>query len=187
MWASIVIMYVVKVATSADASEIENRKNLEETMMATRKLVFSIVSGYVKDQAIAEDLTQDTYLKAFTSTDSLKDKDRIKPWLCTIARNLSINWLKKKKEVKDEKGMANVDSLSLSPEIEFERGEMKDSPLRVLCPNTTALFGNKLIIWGGCRSDGTKYFNDGVIYDIEKGTWEKMIVRLRVEGITHGY
>ena len=41
----------------------------------------------VKDQASAEDLLQDTFIKIHTKLHTLKDTNRLKPWIFSIARN----------------------------------------------------------------------------------------------------
>lgn len=43
------------------------------------------------DDAAAEDLTQETMLKAFRSLDTLADPQRVRPWLMTILRRLRID------------------------------------------------------------------------------------------------
>ncbi|MCM3572621.1 sigma-70 family RNA polymerase sigma factor [Mesobacillus subterraneus] len=48
------------------------------------------------NQHIAEDLTQDTFLKAFQSLSSFRGESSLKTWLFKIARNTYINFSKKK-------------------------------------------------------------------------------------------
>ena len=42
--------------------------------------------GWVKDKAVAEDIVQETFLRAWKSLDSLKDEKAAKSWLITILR-----------------------------------------------------------------------------------------------------
>jgi RNA polymerase sigma-70 factor, ECF subfamily len=62
------------------------------------------LTGNVHD---AEDLAQETFIKAFRSLNSFKTKKIFYPWLYTIAINLTRNHLKKKKPLLIE----NVDHL----------------------------------------------------------------------------
>lgn len=44
------------------------------------------IQGKVKDEVVADDLLQETFIKVHTKLDTLKDVDKIKPWLFSIAR-----------------------------------------------------------------------------------------------------
>ena len=45
----------------------------------------------------AEDLAQETFIKMFNNIDSLKDQDKLKSWLYSIARNVAIDFFRKNK------------------------------------------------------------------------------------------
>ena len=47
------------------------------------------------NETLAEDLLQDTMLRAITSIDSFRENCSMKTWLCTIARNLYLNHCKR--------------------------------------------------------------------------------------------
>ncbi|MHC5082561.1 MAG: RNA polymerase sigma factor, partial [Planctomycetota bacterium] len=46
---------------------------------------------------LSEDLAQEAFLRAWQKRDQLKDTDRFRPWLCSIARNLVRNHHRQKK------------------------------------------------------------------------------------------
>lgn len=48
----------------------------------------------VKDEAIADDLLQDTFIKVHTKLDHLKDESKVRPWLFTIARYTTIDYFR---------------------------------------------------------------------------------------------
>jgi RNA polymerase sigma-70 factor (ECF subfamily) len=62
----------------------ESSRIAETHRAAIRRYVLHIV----RDPEAAEDLTQETLLRAHRSIDSLRDSDRIMPWLYRIATNL---------------------------------------------------------------------------------------------------
>lgn len=48
-------------------------------------------------EADAEDITQETFVKALLNIDSFRGESRLSVWLCGIARNTWYTWLKRKK------------------------------------------------------------------------------------------
>jgi RNA polymerase sigma-70 factor (ECF subfamily) len=79
----------------ANTSELQ--QGFDELM--TYKLsVFRICLGYAKDPREAEDLAQDTYLKAYLKLETLKNphcREVKKQWLFKIAKNTCLDHLKK--------------------------------------------------------------------------------------------
>ena len=69
------------------------------------ELVFSKYYKYVKhyalslcyDETLAEDITQETFYKAFKNIDKFKNECRIETWLCRIAHNEFVSLKRKKK------------------------------------------------------------------------------------------
>ena len=67
-------------------------------LMTYRHTVFRICLGYAKDPREAEDLAQDTYLKAYLKLETLKNpncQEVKKEWLFKIAKNTCLDHLKK--------------------------------------------------------------------------------------------
>ncbi len=61
-----------------------------------KNAIFLYLYRSTLNQHIAEDLTQDTFLKAFQSLSSFRGESSLKTWLFKIARNTYINFSKKK-------------------------------------------------------------------------------------------
>ncbi|MBT2691598.1 sigma-70 family RNA polymerase sigma factor [Bacillus sp. ISL-55] len=61
-----------------------------------KNAIFLYLYRSTLNQHIAEDLTQDTFLKAFQSLSSFRSESSLKTWLLKIARNTYINYSKKK-------------------------------------------------------------------------------------------
>jgi RNA polymerase sigma-70 factor (ECF subfamily) len=57
-------------------------------------VVRRFINMTVKNQWVADDLTQETFIKAYKSIDSLEDISKIKSWLIRIAYNLCLDYLK---------------------------------------------------------------------------------------------
>lgn len=63
----------------------------------TQKGVYLTISTIIKDKSTIEDLMQDVYIKAINSLPSYKVGTNFNAWICTIARNHTINYYNRKK------------------------------------------------------------------------------------------
>ena len=61
------------------------------------KQIHAFVQRRVKDYHIAEEITQDTFLRAYEKLDTLRNPDRFSGWLYMIATRCSFTWLAEKK------------------------------------------------------------------------------------------
>lgn len=66
---------------------------------AYRRLLFFIIVSIVKNETIAEDLLQDTFLKVYEAVGNLKDPDSFHSYITMTAKNLALNELKKMRRV----------------------------------------------------------------------------------------
>lgn len=72
----------------------ENTESLWQLFSAgLRSFIFS----KVKDEADADDILQDVYIKMHENLSQLKDSTKIKPWLYQVTRNLVIDYFRKKR------------------------------------------------------------------------------------------
>lgn len=55
------------------------------------RLIKSIALDILRDDSYADDIVQETFLKALDSKDTYHEEDSFSSWLCTIAKNLSLN------------------------------------------------------------------------------------------------
>jgi RNA polymerase sigma-70 factor (ECF subfamily) len=65
--------------------------NFDAVALPQRKNLYGAAMRLTRDQAEAEDLVQDTLVRAFRFWDSFQDGSNIKAWLFTILRNTFIN------------------------------------------------------------------------------------------------
>jgi RNA polymerase sigma-70 factor (ECF subfamily) len=69
-----------------NADSARERGRFEALCMPFRTDVFRFVYWLCRDRALAEDVVQETLLRAWRSLDSLGDEQAARPWLLTIAR-----------------------------------------------------------------------------------------------------
>src|SRR3569623_2395291 len=59
--------------------------------------VFSLVHRMVRDREVAEDLAQDTFIKVLNHIDRYSPEFKFSSWLFTLANNVAIDFLRRKK------------------------------------------------------------------------------------------
>lgn len=78
-----------------------------------QKGIHALVWRNIGDFHFAEEITQDTFLKAYTNLSTLNDPSQFAGWLYTIANRLCINWIQRNK--------STVQSLEDTPASEIEQ------------------------------------------------------------------
>ena len=96
---------------------VRNYNHFDTFYSLTKQQVFFAIYAIVKDQSVAEDLLQDTYMRFLEKIDHFKDGHNPVSYMTSIGRNLAINYYnqKKKEIVSDD----YIDMIP-SPEVETE-------------------------------------------------------------------
>ena len=80
---------------AAEVVDIEDKEELiDELMNKYGQEILQLVNSYVKNKTIAEDLTQDIFVKCYRSLNTFKGKSKVKTWLWRIAINHCKDYLK---------------------------------------------------------------------------------------------
>ncbi|MGY0693738.1 sigma-70 family RNA polymerase sigma factor [Virgibacillus sp. FSP13] len=80
---------------AADVFEIEDKEVLiDELMNKYGQEILQLVYSYVNNKAVAEDLTQDIFVKCYRSLNTYKGKSKLRTWLWRIAINQCKDYLK---------------------------------------------------------------------------------------------
>jgi RNA polymerase sigma-70 factor, ECF subfamily len=61
------------------------------------RMAGAIAFGIVRDFAVAEDIVQEAFLKAYRNLSTLRDLDKFRVWLAGIVRSQAIDWKRRKK------------------------------------------------------------------------------------------
>lgn len=91
------------------------------------RLVGGFIYGMVGDAEIAEELAQETFVRAFQSINSLKDETKLSTWLCGIAKNIVYNFYRSRQTQKAKLNEQNylLDSLPINaPDKELLNNEL---------------------------------------------------------------
>ena len=90
----------------------------------------------VKDEVIADDLLQETFIKVHTKLNTLKDEDKLKSWLFSIARYTVLDYFRSKKlvyETTDEDFIFEEQKLEHT-EVDCLHGIIKSLPKKYRDP-----------------------------------------------------
>ncbi|MBS4223607.1 sigma-70 family RNA polymerase sigma factor [Lederbergia citrea] len=75
-----------------ETEDIEEK--IDEIMKIYGNEIFHLVYSYVKNKAVAEDLTQDIFIKCYKALHTYKRKSKFRTWLWRIAINHCKDYLK---------------------------------------------------------------------------------------------
>lgn len=89
----------------------ELKKEFEEIALQHMNALYSAALRMAKDRTDADDLVQDTYLRAYRFFDRFERGTSIKAWLFTILKNTFINDFKKRAKTPEH---VNLERLKLS-------------------------------------------------------------------------
>ncbi len=94
--------------------------------------VFNLIVRMLRDPALAEDLAQETFIKAFSHLSSYDSRYRFVNWILRIARNTAIDYLRQPRPAvssfDDQEGAAGAERLNStapSPFAAAARGELR--------------------------------------------------------------
>lgn len=80
-----------------------------------QKMVFALAFRMTGSLQDAEDLTQETFLRAFRQLGSFRAESKFSTWLCQIAVNLSLNWRNRESRRGDIHSRWAEDAITGSP------------------------------------------------------------------------
>jgi len=81
--------------------------------------VLDFATGIVHDRSLAEDVTQQTFIRAMKARESLRDPSKVHAWLLTIAHNLAVDQLELNRRIRGD-GDDALASLPSGDEPEME-------------------------------------------------------------------
>jgi RNA polymerase sigma factor (sigma-70 family) len=106
-------------ATAAAKDRIE----FEEAFALHHRTVFRAARSVVHDAGIAEDVTQETFLRFYKNQDSITDSEMLRPWLIRVAINVAKNTIRGqfRANTRDESYVKDTgDTTAQSVEIDYE-------------------------------------------------------------------
>ena len=92
--------------------------------------MFTIAMRYVKDRFIAEDIVQESFIKAFEKIDDFIVENSFGGWLKRIVINRALDWIKQKKLNQEEFSDAHLNIEEVS---DFDWQVESEASVKVIC------------------------------------------------------
>jgi len=115
--------FVDSMSEQAAAAVAKQTIEFEEAFSLHHRTVFRAARSVVQDPGLAEDVTQEVFIKLYKHIDSITDQEMLRPWLIRVALNEAKNTLRTKIRAnnRDENYVkGTVESSVFSVEDEFE-------------------------------------------------------------------
>jgi RNA polymerase sigma-70 factor (ECF subfamily) len=102
-----------------------------EIFEQNHRVVLRFLYGMVGELDVAQELTQETFMRAFRSLGTMRTEARLSTWLCGIAKNVAYNFLRSRsREVysdsADEQSAPSKASEELSPDSQLLNAELRE-------------------------------------------------------------
>ncbi len=107
----------------------ENVADFEKIYGENSDFIFKYLMKLCGNASLAEELTQETFFRAYMNFSGLRDENKASSWLCRIARNTYFAWYNEHKKLSDISEESAVE-----PDIEsvFERKELTEKAFACL-------------------------------------------------------
>lgn len=117
-------IFVDSMSEQSAAAAAKETIGFEEAFTLHHRTVFRAARSVVQDAGLAEDVTQEVFIRLYKHMDSLPDLDMLRPWLIRVAMNVAKNTLRGniRANTRDENYVKEtVDNSVFSVETEYEQ------------------------------------------------------------------
>lgn len=95
-------------------------QKFEAIVSQYQKSIINFHYRFVGDKYEAENLAQDTFVKAYLKFDTLKEEQKLKSWLFSIARHVVIDFFRKNKHREIAFGNGMVEAMAETAAVDFQ-------------------------------------------------------------------
>lgn len=127
--------------TSVSDDMATKQKRYEALVHALHSDIFRYAYWLIGDKAIAEDVVQETFLRAWKSLDSLKDEKAAKSWLITILRRENARRFERK-----QFDLVDMDDVALADDGPGHEAQMEQRQVRQLIGNLADEYREPLML-----------------------------------------
>ncbi len=88
--------------------------DFEKLFNENREFIFKYLMKMTRDVTLSEELTQETFFRAYMNYASLKSKEKAPTWLCQIAKNTYFAWYN------EQKKKASLEDFDITSDVSIE-------------------------------------------------------------------
>ena len=103
----------------------------EKLFNENKEFIFKYLMKMTRDASLSEELTQETFFRAYMNYSSLRNKEKASVWLCSIAKNTYFAWYNEQKKIDTENLPEKTDESANIEEL-FIRKELYNKALQCL-------------------------------------------------------
>ena len=130
-----------KQVSSVSTDMMNKQKRYEALVKALHADIFRYAMWLIRDKAIAEDVVQETFLRAWKSLDSLKDEAAAKSWLITILRRENARRFERK-----QFDLVDIDDVSIADPNDMGDVALEHRELRMIMSNLSEEYREPLML-----------------------------------------
>lgn len=126
-----ILMDAMSDATAAIKQEI----GFDEAFTLHHRTVFRCARAVVQDASLAEDITQEVFLKLYHHKDDIKTEEMLRPWLIRVALNTARNTLRGniRANARDDNYFKEREETKVfEPELDYEKREQAQAVQQAL-------------------------------------------------------
>lgn len=114
-----------KISASPVYEGVSRQKRFETLVRAYSNDLYRFAYWLCSNHSVADDLVQETFLRAWKALDNLEDENKAKSWLITILRRENARRFERKRfDLVDIEDVVVEDKLTLSPEQAIETEQL---------------------------------------------------------------
>jgi len=95
--------------------------SFDEAFTLHHRAVFRAACAVLRDSALAEDVTQEVFLRLYRGFDSTPDGELLRPWLLRVTINLARNTVRGQNRARARDTAYEKDAPAAAPEKDYER------------------------------------------------------------------
>ncbi len=128
-------IFVDSMAEHTASAAAEERIGFEEAFSLHHRTVYRAARSVVRDAGLAEDVTQEVFIKLYNHQESIIDNEMLRPWLIRVALNVAKNTIRGniRANTREENYVKDtVDETVASVEYDYEQKDAVDNINRAL-------------------------------------------------------
>ncbi len=121
--------------SEAGISLAKEKIEFDEAFSLHHRTVFRAARSVVRDSALAEDVTQEVFLRLYNNLEAIKTEEMLRPWLIRVALNLARNTVRGniRANTREENYVKETDEITeFTAEVDYEQRERAKEVHRAL-------------------------------------------------------